>query len=545
MLVEIRCDKFAKEHQTIPFHSGLNTVLGSAGGSNAIGKSTFLWIIDYAFGGNSYCALSNDIKKHVGVHIVYFTFQFGEEQHYFYRSTDDAKTVCRCDKNHHLITKMSLEDFRSFLYQEYKVGLPALTFSEITERYFRIYGRENTSEKYPLLIKPREQDEKAVDFLMKLFDHYNVMASIGNMEEELGIKASQLKSRQRQQVDTEKIELNQKTIESLQKRLQKLMKNSEEAQMTAFGFDTQTFEKVTASQKELNAFVRKRNRLQSQLNAIQSNLADSNPETISEFNSLVHFFPNTDIKAFSEIENFHTRIREILGAEMTQEIERLQPLIDQCDKEIKRLYRKIEESGLAKELSERVLSQCVQVSKSIDRLQEETDELIHQKELQEARASAEHKLEQLLRRQAEMLDEIQDDINLRMDTINGIVTEREETAPILHITPQKEIAFETPGNTSEGTAYKSLVVYDLSVLELCPIPALVHDSNILKRIEDTHLEHILERYKQCGRQVFIAFDKADSATEKARVILEETAVLHLSDGHELFGHSWSKREAND
>lgn len=545
MLTEIRCDKFAEEHQIIQFQSGLNTVLGSAGGSNAIGKSTFLWIIDYAFGGNSYCALSNDIKKHIGTHTIYFTFQFGEEQRYFYRSTDDAKTVCRCDKDHHLITKMSLEDFRSFLYQEYKMGLPALTFSEIMERYFRIYGRENTSEKYPLLIKPREQDDKAVDFLMKLFDHYTIISSIRNMEEELGIKASQLKSRQRQQVDTDKIEMNQRTIESLQKRLQKLMKNSEEAQMTAFGFDTQTFERVTAAQKELNAFVRKRNRLQSQLNAITSNIADSNPETISEFDSLVRFFPNTDIKAFAEIDHFHKRIREILGEEMAQEIERLQPLIDQCDKEIKRLYRKIEESGLAKELSERVLSQCVQVSKSIDRLQDETDELIHQKELQEARASAEHKLEQLLRQQAEMLNDMQDDINLQMDTINGVVTERQETAPLLHITPQKEINFETPGDTSEGTAFKSLVVYDLSVLKLRPIPALIHDSNILKRIEDTHLEHILECYQDSGRQIFIAFDKADSATEKARGILETTAVLRLSDGHELFGHSWSKREAND
>ncbi|WKB36370.1 hypothetical protein QS257_04350 [Terrilactibacillus sp. S3-3] len=206
---------------------------------------------------------------------------------------------------------------------------------------------------------------------MKLFGHYQILAAIKSMEEELGIKSSQLKSRQRQQVDTGKIETNQKTIESLKKRLQRLMKNSEEAQLAMFGFDTQTFERVTAAQKELNSFIRKRNRLQSQLNAIKSNIADSNPETASEFNSLVRFFPNTNIKAFEEIEHFHKKIREILGEEMAQEIERLQPLIDHCDKEIKRLHQKIEESGLAKEMSERVLSQCVNVSKSIDRLEEE------------------------------------------------------------------------------------------------------------------------------------------------------------------------------
>ncbi len=367
MLKEMRCDKFAEEHRSIRFKPGLNTVLGSAGGSNAIGKSTFLWLVDYAFGGNSYYTLSDDIKNNIGAHIVYFTFEFDGQEHYFYRSTDDSKNVCRCDKSGRLIQKQSTEDFRSFLYQEYKVGLPALTFSEITERYFRIYGRENTLEKYPLLVKPREQDEKAVDFLMKLFDHNRIIAAIRSMEEELGIKASQLKSRQRQPVDTEKIEMNQKTIESLTRRLQNLMKNNEEAQLSVFGFDTQTFERVNAAQKELNTFVRKRNRLQSQLNAITSNLSDSSPETISEFDSLVRFFPNTDIKTFAEIEHFHKRIREILSVEMAQEIERLHPLISQCDKEIKRLHDKIDESGLAKEMSERVISQCVQVSKSIDR----------------------------------------------------------------------------------------------------------------------------------------------------------------------------------
>lgn len=545
MLTEIQCNKFATEHQTVRFNPGLNTVLGSAGGSNAIGKSTFLWIIDYAFGGESYYTMSDDIKKEIGPHTIYFTFQFDGQPHYFYRNTDDPKNVYRCDKEHHFITRLTLDEFRGFLFQEYKIDLPAITLSDITERYFRIYGRENTLEKYPLLVKPREQDEKAVDFLMKLFGHYRILSAIKNMEEELGIKSSQLKSRQRQLVDTEKIEINQKTIESLKKRLQNLMKSNEEAQLAMFGFDTQTFERVTAAQKELNSYIRKRNRLQSQLNAIKSNIADSNPETASEFNSLVRFFPNTNIKAFEEIEHFHRKIRWILSEEMAQEMERLQPLIDHCDKEIKRLHQKIEESGLAKEMSERVLSQCVNVSKSIDRLEEETAELIHQKELQEARAEAERRLAKLLLQQTEKLEEIQDLINSRMVAINDVVTERQETAPLLQITPQKEIIFETPGNTSEGTAFKSLVVYDLSILELCPTPALIHDSNILKRIEDTHLEHILERYQDSGRQIFIAFDKADSTTEKAYKILEDTAILRLSDGNELFGRSWSKYEVND
>ena len=65
MLVEIRCDKFAEEFRSIRLNAGLNTVLGSTRGDNALGKSTFLWLIDYAFGGDSYCSAGSDIKKNV------------------------------------------------------------------------------------------------------------------------------------------------------------------------------------------------------------------------------------------------------------------------------------------------------------------------------------------------------------------------------------------------------------------------------------------------------------------------------------------------
>lgn len=67
MLTQIRCDRFLDEYKIINFNAGLNTVLGSTGGNNAIGKTTFLQIIDYAFGGEEYSkSYLRDIKTHVG-----------------------------------------------------------------------------------------------------------------------------------------------------------------------------------------------------------------------------------------------------------------------------------------------------------------------------------------------------------------------------------------------------------------------------------------------------------------------------------------------
>ncbi len=545
MLTKIFCDKFSPEHQSIQFNPGLNTILGNSVGSNAIGKSTFLWIIDYVFGGNSYYSINEDIKEEVGPHRIYFTFEFDEHPYYFYRDTDTPNYVHQIDHQYHIIKKLTIDEYKNFLYTEYKIGLPHLEFDEITTRFYRIYGRENTLEKHPLLVKAREKDELAVNFLMKLFGHNDILSSIKNMEEELGVKSNQLKSRETENSNKDKIESNKQIIQSLKERLKRLMKDNEEAQLSMFGFDTKAFERITSIQKELRNFTHQRNKLQSQVNAIKNNIRNNDFSTSSEFKELEQFFPEINIKAFEEIEMFHVKIREILEEEMDEEIERLKPIISEFDFEINRLNKKIKESGFAKEMSERVLSQCVNISKSIDKLEEETAELIHQNKLKENRANALTKLENLILIQTEILNETQALINNQLIEINDEVTKQQETAPVLKITPGKDIFFETPGNTSEGTAYKSLVVYDLSIFELRPIPALIHDSNILKRIEDIHLEKILERYHSTNRQVFIAFDKASSATENARNILDETAILRLSEGNELFGRSWSRHKFNN
>lgn len=50
MLVELRCEKF--HQKVIKFHKGMNVVLGSLDADNSIGKTTFLMILDFIFGGD-------------------------------------------------------------------------------------------------------------------------------------------------------------------------------------------------------------------------------------------------------------------------------------------------------------------------------------------------------------------------------------------------------------------------------------------------------------------------------------------------------------
>ena len=99
--------------------------------------------------------------------------------------------------------------------------------------------------------------------------------------------------------------------------------------------------------------------------------------------------------------------------------------------------------------------------------------------------------------------------------------------------------FETTDDTGTGTSFKSLAVFDLAILGLTNLPAVIHDSVILKQIGDAPVEKLLELYKRAGKQVFIALDKAESYTKEACALLHGSAVLSLSNqGHELFGWSW-------
>ena len=92
MLIEVQCDKFIKNGQVrepIRFHAGLNAVLGDDNGSNSIGKSTFLMILDFVFGGSDYVKKCTDVQENVKSHTINFAFEFDGQKYYFSRNTTD------------------------------------------------------------------------------------------------------------------------------------------------------------------------------------------------------------------------------------------------------------------------------------------------------------------------------------------------------------------------------------------------------------------------------------------------------------------------
>ena len=142
-----------------------------------------------------------------------------------------------------------------------------------------------------------------------------------------------------------------------------------------------------------------------------------------------------------------------------------------------------------------------------------------------------------------VLDQLEATINAQMVRLNDFIYKEKREAPVIKFENGKKYSFETPRDGGTGTAYKSLVVLDLSILALTDLPAIAHDSSIFKNIGDEPIDKIMELYMKSNKQVFIAFDKEQAYSLKTGQILNDSAVLRLNEGgDELFGYSWAKKE---
>lgn len=128
-----------------------------------------------------------------------------------------------------------------------------------------------------------------------------------------------------------------------------------------------------------------------------------------------------------------------------------------------------------------------------------------------------------------------------MYSLNDEIYDGRRTAPTLTISDASHYKFFTPKDGGTGSKYKGLVLFDLAILQLTNLPVIIHDSILLKQIEDYALEKILELYTRTDKQVFIALDKGTSYTETSQKILNDNIVLTLEPGgSELFGRAWNE-----
>lgn len=585
MLYEIWSDKFrtggveGEIRPPIRFHAGLNAVLGTQTRSNSIGKSTFLMVIDFVFGGNDY--LESNAHTFVGEHEIYFTFRFGDTLHRFCRKTIEKDIVYLCgtcpwsneqtrieririhdekvnagvkdvpalsdtDLNPYILSNQTLtvEDYCKWLFDQYHIQSEGITFRNIIGRYFRVYGRPNHDEHQPLHNTPKEASEKAITALQRLFGETRQIKDLKANEKAKKDERDAYKAAQKYHLVrhiTTKRALKEATAErdKLQSELVELLKKNDRETEQA---DLSHSDEAAAIKRKLATLRRNRSRLKSQLEALYINIDGHTAITQGDLSDLAHFFPTANIGELQSIEHFHQKLRSVLVAEMAEEQTELQTSIAAINTEINSLEEQLRSIGITTHISTPFLKKHSELTLQIRDLNDQIRS--YQENLNVENAYKEAK--NLLRAaQEKELPRIAGEINSQMTRISDVILGPEREAPRLDLKDGKSYTFGTTTNFGTGNNYKNLIIYDLSILTKTDLPAIIHDSFLLTDIGDIPTGKIVKQYleiEKLGKQVFIALDKTESYGSETDKDLNDNQVLYLSEGgNELFGWSWDKK----
>lgn len=119
----------------------------------------------------------------------------------------------------------------------------------------------------------------------------------------------------------------------------------------------------------------------------------------------------------------------------------------------------------------------------------------------------------------------------------------------------EEIQFHFPTNESydlgsplddgTGTDYTSMILFDLAVLNLTKLPAIIHDSYLISNIRGNRLENLIKAYaSESEKQVFLSIDETDKLDKDTESLVnrEDIRVIKLRQGGgELYGFYWDKK----
>jgi hypothetical protein len=286
---------------------------------------------------------------------------------------------------------------------------------------------------------------------------------------------------------------------------------------------------------------RQRTRLLSKLAAIEKDIAGDIPFDEMDFSELTRFFPGIELKTIYSVTLFHENLRKVLNEEFQRERTNLKAMIDILDTQIIQMESDMLLSGELSKVSKPILDEYANAKSEIDRL------VALNKRYEEAIEIKDRKntlIADLVVAKGEQTRILQNDINNEMRRINDIIQGGLVVPPILTFRDDASgYHFETPKDGGTGTAFIGLIDFDLSVLRMTPLPALIHDSVIFKQISVESNERIMQLYaEQTEKQIFIEFDRVASYTDATARLLQSPDIraIELSKESPLFGYSWNK-----
>ncbi len=547
MLHEIICDAFKSYGQprgAITFKRGLNIVKGQDSGENSIGKSTFLLAIDFVFGGSTYSDDKIMLKK-IKNHTIKFCFIFNDKPYYFSRSTDKPKFVNICNEKYEILETVSTEKYCEQLMKLYNIDLFDISFRQVVGRYFRIYGRDSSNEKQPLASYLGESQADSLLSFIKLFNCYQQIAHLhDDIEEKKKYKTAIVNANKYNLVKViskkKEYDENLLKVEALQQELVNITNYGRE---DILSLDPQQAETAASYKAKYDNLNKQKKQLWAKYYTIKNNMEIKRPTTEDNFNELLRFFPNCNIKLISDIENFHTKLSDILNEEFKNAISETLYKINQISSEMADLDDLLKEYDLPQRVAEKTLKSYASIQNQLNDINKTNELYLKKKEIESEIKSLQNGYEKLF---LEQFDKICKLLNGFMQELNSYIYGNDVVAPILKVNKSNSYTFGTEVDDGTGTNNKNLILLDLASLRESELPVISHDTILFKHIGQEPMAKILELYNKSDKQIFIAIDESTKYSNSAQNIIENQTILQLSaGGNELFGSSWVKKITED
>lgn len=533
MLKEINCNQFIKPK--IIFTKGLNSVLGDDVSTNSIGKSTFLMILDFVYGGNTFLSKNSGSIKHLGHLTFNFKFIFNEEEFLFSRQTENPEVISVCDANYNPLTDITVKEYTTQLLEKYDITYSHFSFRDIVSLFSRIWGKENYSVDKPLLSFPKEPDGDSISRIIKLFGVYHkIIEATEKLKDKKDSKKflnGAIRKNYIPKITKTTFEKNSKQLEIIENEILDIKDN-----ILKF---TLNIEELT-NKEVIDLKVGKSNLLKEQsliLNKITRIDLNLNQKSIKSkhLSRLSTFFENPNEEKIIEIETFHNKISTILTRELKASKEILEKENDFFVSKIEEIDLKI--SSLLSNVSspKYIVDKIYELTIESNKLKNENRFYQEKIDITEEVKVIEINIDELI---GSILAHIETSINTELVEINEKIHTKDKKIPVIKL-DRKSYHYDHSSNTGTGKSYSDLIEFDLAILKLTVLPFLIHDSILFKNIEDVSVDKIIEQYSSFEKQIFISIDGISKYNEESRKILNKTKVLELSKNRKLFNTDWS------
>lgn len=544
--------KIGKETRApIHFEEGLNVVLGDDMPDNSIGKSSFLLAIDFAYGGITYP--TKEIKTEIGDHIVYWTMSFDDGKHYFARNTAHKDTIIICrieyknNRNYYYATDntISISEYEKFMFDHLKMTFDEQDYRVLTSLFMRIHPKpcSNRIDK-PLRSFDGQKDEDGITELEKVMNYYEPIKKEKESKQEAQATAKALKDAEGRKIITrlteKDVDKNKEKITELNKELKKLGYSEANEQENSISTSN---EEITDINQNIKSLREHRFELYARRKVLSGSYVETVESIDGELTRLKRFFGDSiKCEEIENIQQFHLRIQAILKEESNEELQKIESDLAKTNQEISELMKKTIELDQPVGVSRSYIDEITDIKAEISKLEDLNRNYSAREKIRSTVGEAKNILQNVEKNYTVLM---QNAINKTLSTfMKEMFPDTVPSIPTITISEKGSYSYQSYNDGGNGTSYRDLILFDLSIMKLSSLPVLIHDNNLTKTIGNKTVERIYMIYQEVSKdkQIFVSFDglkNFDGEDMKKEINNCTRLRLSIADDNYLFGKKFN------